>query len=127
MRILVNYVFSIYVASCIKFYKCYFLSLANLIAKNTLNHGIVEICCMEGHTELLEHFIKLAHEDVPVWTHMLKLVTSTSEEEAAAAGNCLAILTKPGRCQQVLLITTLPCFNGSVQNALTMDLWLQLR
>lgn len=51
---------------------------------------------MEGHTELLEHFVKLDHPDVLVWKNMLKLIGSVSEDESAAAANCLAVLTTPG-------------------------------
>lgn len=51
---------------------------------------------MEGHTELLEHFVQLNHADVPVWKLMLKLISSTSEEESACAAHCLGVLTKPG-------------------------------
>ena len=66
-------------------------------AINSLNHGIVEICCMEGHTALLEHFVKLDHHEVPVWKNILKLIGSSSEEEAAASASCLAVLTTPGK------------------------------
>lgn len=69
---------------------------ANRQAVNTLNQGIVEICCLEGHTELLEHFVKQDYEDVPVWKQILKFISSPSEEEATAGGHCLSELTKPG-------------------------------
>ena len=69
---------------------------ANKRATNTLNQGVAEICCLEGHTELLEHFVKQDYEEVPVWKNILKFISSSSEEEAAAAGHCLSVLTKPG-------------------------------
>lgn len=71
--------------------------VGNKKAINTLNQGVVEICCLEGHTELLEHFVIQDYEDVPVWKNVLKFIASTSVEESAAAGHCLSVLTKRGK------------------------------
>lgn len=68
-----------------------------MLAKNSANHGVVEICCLECHTELLEYLIKQNHKDMSVWKSILKFCSSSDEDEAESAGRCLSILSKPGK------------------------------
>jgi len=53
---------------------------ANLKVLNGYNHGIVEICCIEGHTELLQYLVKIDNPDIPVWKNILRFCSSTDEE-----------------------------------------------
>lgn len=67
--------------------------LGDLTAINTLNHGLVEICCLEKHIEVLRYLISLARPELPVWEKLLKFCTSELEEEAESAGQALYTLT----------------------------------
>jgi len=73
--------------------------LVNLGAKvnaiNNHNHGAVEICALNEYIELLEYFINMNSDLLPVWKNLLRFLASESEEEAKAAGKCLEILTVP--------------------------------
>jgi len=67
---------------------------ARVSAINNQNHGAVEICANKNFVGLLEHFIKLNNEQLPVWKNLLRFMSSEVEEEAIAAGKCLETLTK---------------------------------
>lgn len=67
----------------------------NLQAINNVNHGLVEICCMEGHTDLLAYLHELGRLELPVWSKILKLACSELEEEAECAGAAAKTLTTP--------------------------------
>ena len=68
---------------------------AKVHAINSVNHGAVEICAMKQYINLLEYFIELNNDQLPVWKNLLKFVSSESEEEAEYAGICLRTLTQP--------------------------------
>lgn len=68
---------------------------ANIEVINNQNHGAVELCALNESVELLEYFIALSDERLPVWKKLLQLLSSESEEEAEAAGKCLQKLTEP--------------------------------
>lgn len=42
---------------------------------------------------MLQYFLSLNMEALPVWKNLLKMVSSDIEEEAEAAGKCLRTLT----------------------------------
>ena len=67
----------------------------NLEALNTQNHGLVEICCLEGHTDVLEFLESLKRAELQVWKKLLKFCSSDLEEEAECAGKSLCKLTEP--------------------------------
>jgi len=69
--------------------------VGNVSAVNTLNHGVVEICCLENHTEVLQYLVSLKRPELPVWKKMLKFCTSELEDEAESAGRALSTLTIP--------------------------------
>lgn len=62
---------------------------------NNLNHGLVELCCLEQHYDLLEYLTNLNRPELPVWNILLKFYTSDIEEEALCAGQSLSVLTSP--------------------------------
>ncbi|XP_052818748.1 ankyrin and armadillo repeat-containing protein-like [Mya arenaria] len=64
-------------------------------AINNQNHGAVEICANKGFIELLEHFISMGSDQLPVWKNLLRFLASESEEEAESAGTSLRTLTEP--------------------------------
>lgn len=66
---------------------------AKVNAINNQNHGAVEICAMKNYINILEHFIKLNNDQLPVWKNLLRFMSSEVEEEAIAAGNCLETLS----------------------------------
>lgn len=74
-----------------------FVPSANMKAINSQNHGVVEICCMEGHTDLLDFLVKEDHKDLPVWQKILKFCSSSEADEAEAAAKSLSELTKAGK------------------------------
>ena len=65
--------------------KCLVQLGAKLHVVNNQNHGIVELCAFKGFIHILEYFIELDHERLPVWKNLIKFMTSESEEEAEAA------------------------------------------
>lgn len=67
----------------------------NLAAVNTLNHGLVEISCLEEHFDMLEYLVELDRAELPVWSKLLKFCSSDMEEESECAGKALSHLTKP--------------------------------
>lgn len=67
---------------------------ARINAINNQNHGAIEICAMKNYIHLLEHFIKINNEQLPVWKNLLRFMSSEVEEEAIAAGKCLETLTQ---------------------------------
>ncbi|XP_067933581.1 ankyrin and armadillo repeat-containing protein-like [Watersipora subatra] len=64
-----------------------------LDAINNVNHGLVEICCMEGHTDVLDYLQNLVRPELPVWNNLIKFCASDLEEEAECAGKAARILT----------------------------------
>lgn len=68
---------------------------AKINAINNQNHGAIEICALKNYIELLEFFIKLNSDLLPVWKNLLKFLSSETEEEAEPAGRCLQTLTQP--------------------------------
>lgn len=62
---------------------------------NNQSHGAVEICATKQYINVLEHFIKLNRDDLPVWKNLINFLASESEEEAQPAGICLRTLTQP--------------------------------
>ncbi|KAL3858741.1 hypothetical protein ACJMK2_008995 [Sinanodonta woodiana] len=72
--------------------------LLNLGAKidviNTQNHGAVELCAIRQSISLLEYFIELNDDRLPVWKNLLRFLSSDSEDEAVSAGKCLQTLTQ---------------------------------
>ena len=67
---------------------------AKINAINAQNHGPVEICALKQYVELLEFFIDLNDDRLPVWKNLLKFLSSESEFEAEPAGHCLRTLTE---------------------------------
>lgn len=74
--------------------KCLLNLGAKINAINSQNHGAVEICAMRQYVELLEYFIDLNDDRLPVWKNLLLFLSSESEFEAEPAGNCLCTLTQ---------------------------------
>ena len=64
-------------------------------AINSQNHGAVEICAIKQFVSMLELFLSLRLEKLPVWKNLLRMLGSDMEEEVAAAGTCLRNLTDP--------------------------------
>ena len=64
-------------------------------AINSQNHGAVEICAIKRFVTMLEFFLSLQLEKLPVWKNLLRMLGSDMEEEVAAAGTCLRNLTDP--------------------------------
>lgn len=63
---------------------------------NSQNHGCIELCAFKQYIELLEYFIGLNHEKLPVWKQLIKFMSSDTDEEAESGAKCLKILTEPG-------------------------------
>lgn len=68
---------------------------AKIDAVDSQKHGAVELCALKKHIDLLKYFMKLNHEDLPVWKNLMKFMTADVDEDAEAAGKTLYILTKP--------------------------------
>ena len=68
---------------------------AQVDAINSQNHGAVEICAIKQFVSMLELFLSLRLEKLPVWKNLLRMLGSDMEEEVAAAGTCLRNLTDP--------------------------------
>ncbi|KAK7114038.1 hypothetical protein V1264_000165 [Littorina saxatilis] len=62
---------------------------------NSQNHGAVEICAIKQYVTMLEYFLSLELEALPVWKNLLKMLGSDMEEEVSSAGTCLRNLTDP--------------------------------
>ena len=41
--------------------------------RNSQKHGVVELCAFKEYIEVLEYFIELDHEKLPVWKNLLKV------------------------------------------------------
>ena len=67
---------------------------AKVSAINSQNHGVVEICALKQYIHLLEYFIDLDHERLPVWKNILKFIGSDIDEESENSGKCLRVLTQ---------------------------------
>ena len=67
---------------------------AKVWAINSQNHGVVELCAFKHFIEILQYFIDLDHERVPVWKHLLKFLASDLDQEAEAAARCVRTLTQ---------------------------------
>ena len=76
--------------------KCLLNLGAKINAINSQNHGAVELCALKQYVDLLEFFIQLNDDNLPVWKHLLKFLSSESEFEAEPAGCCLRTLTQRG-------------------------------
>ena len=66
----------------------------NVAAINSQNHGVVELCAFKQFIEILQYFIDLDHEKVPVWKRLIKFQASDLDAEAEAAAKCLRVLTQ---------------------------------
>ena len=76
--------------------KCLLNLGAKINAINSQNHGAVEICALKQYVDLLEFFIQLNDDNLPVWKNLLRFLSSESEFEAEPAGCCLRTLTQRG-------------------------------
>ncbi|ELU14680.1 hypothetical protein CAPTEDRAFT_224898 [Capitella teleta] len=67
---------------------------ARVWATNSQNHGVVELCAFKQFIELLEYFIELNDEKLPVWKNLVKFLASEVDDEIEAAAKCLKTLTQ---------------------------------
>lgn len=58
------------------------------------NLGVVEIAALKEFYHIVEYFIELNHEELPVWQKLLKMVSVEQDDHAEAAGAILKRLTK---------------------------------
>ncbi len=72
---------------------------ARLSAINTQNHGVVELCAFKQFLPILEYFVELGREELPVWKNLIRFLASDLDEEAEAAARCLQSLTSGGEEQ----------------------------
>ncbi len=66
---------------------------AKVFAINSQNHGVVELCAFKEYIDILEYFIEMDHNKVPVWKNLIKFLGSDVDDEAEAAAKCLRTLT----------------------------------
>ena len=59
------------------------------------NHGVIEHCTFNQNVQIINYFIELNHEKLPVWKNLIRFLASESDEEAEAAARCLQTLTQP--------------------------------
>ena len=57
------------------------------------NNGAIELCAFKQFIPLLEYFIELNNETLPVWRNLVKFTASDVDEESEAASKCLYTLT----------------------------------
>ena len=74
---------------------------AKVDAISAHNHGAVEICALKSYIEVLNYFIELNHEKIPVWKNLLRFVSSESDDEADAAGRSLRTLTQGSKADGI--------------------------
>ena len=96
----------------------FFLFRFKIGAVNSQNHGVVELCAFKQYIEVLEYFIELNHEKVPVWKNLIKFLSSDVDEEAEAAAKCLRTLTDIGEHQTINSNWT-PAFQAGVVPTIT--------
>ncbi len=56
---------------------------------------MVELACMKQYLHILEYFIAMEHDDLPVWQRLMRFLSSLSDEECERAGSCLHVLLSP--------------------------------
>ena len=74
--------------------KCLVEVGAKVYATNTQNHGVIELCAFKQFINVLEYFVELSHERLPVWKNLIKFLSSELDEECEAAAACLRTLTQ---------------------------------
>lgn len=55
---------------------------AKVFVINSQNHGVVELCAFKEYIDVLEYFIEMDHEKVPVWKNLIKFLASDIDDEA---------------------------------------------
>ena len=58
------------------------------------NNGVIELCAFKQFIHLLEYFIELDNDKLPVWKNLVKFMSSDFDEESESASKCLYTLTK---------------------------------
>ena len=57
------------------------------------HNGAIELCAFKQFIPLLDYFIELNHDKLPVWKNLVKFMASDVDEESEAASRCLFTLT----------------------------------
>ncbi|KAK2180327.1 hypothetical protein NP493_447g01012 [Ridgeia piscesae] len=67
---------------------------AKVSAMDSSNNGVIELCAFKQFIHLLEYFIELNNDKLPVWKNLVKFMSSDFDEESESASKCLYTLTK---------------------------------
>nr|XP_033796329.1 ankyrin and armadillo repeat-containing protein-like isoform X2 [Geotrypetes seraphini] len=67
---------------------------ADVAAVNSQNHGVVEICALHGHVDLLQYFIDMKSPKLNVYRKLITWLDSSNEKKALHAGLVISSLTK---------------------------------
>lgn len=68
---------------------------AKIDAVNKQNHGVVELSAFKQFIDVLEYFIRMADDRLPVWQNLVKFYGSDVDEEAESAAKCLKLMSQP--------------------------------
>ncbi|XP_053575185.1 ankyrin and armadillo repeat-containing protein [Bombina bombina] len=66
---------------------------ANIAYVNRQNHGVVEICAIYRHIDLLEYFISLDNKDIDVYKRLVTLLDSDSKDDILISCSVIYNLT----------------------------------
>ncbi|XP_030060321.1 ankyrin and armadillo repeat-containing protein isoform X2 [Microcaecilia unicolor] len=67
---------------------------ADVAAVNSEHHGVVEICALQGHMDLLQFFINMKSQKLNVYRKLITWLDFSNEKEALSAGLAISSLTK---------------------------------
>ena len=67
---------------------------ARVHATNSQNHGVIELCAFRQSIPILEYFIGLNDDKLPVWKNLIRFLSSELDKECEEAAKCLQMMTK---------------------------------
>ena len=85
---------------------------ADVSAINSHNNGIVELCAYKHYIEVLNYFIALDNDDLPVWRNLIKFFGSDIDDECQAAGKTLRTMSE--RTDASINPNWEPAFNNGI-------------